>query len=223
VDPPKWIAWSDYRELPEPEMRARAAAFYAEMRRRRSIRRFADRPVPSELIEDCLRTAGTAPSGANCQPWRFVVVTDPAVKRRIRWAAEAVERQFYEKLAGREWLDALAPLGTTPQKPFLETAPYLIAVFAERQGTGPDGRPRKHYYVTESVAIAVGFLLVALHHAGLAALTYTPRPMGFLGEILDRPAHEHPMMIVVTGYPAEDATVPELARKRLEDFVTFFF
>lgn len=206
---------------PPDEMRARAAAFFAEMRRRRSIRDFSDRPVPHAVIESCLRTAGSAPSGANMQPWHFVAVSDPAVKRQIREAAEAEERAFYEKRAGEEWLDALDPLGTGWQKPFLENAPYLIAIFAQVYGLRPDGGRRKHYYVKESVGIAAGFLIAALHHAGLATLTHTPSPMDFLNAILDRPENERPFLLLVTGFPADGASVPDIKRHPLDEIATF--
>jgi len=211
----------DTREYPPDQMAARAAEFAAEMARRRSVRHFSDRPVPRPVIEDCLRAAASAPSGANMQPWRFVVVSDPAVKRQIREAAEAEERAFYERRAGEEWLDALAPLGTDWQKPFLETAPYLIAIFAQSYGLEPDGRKIKHYYVQESVGIATGLLIAALHHTGLATLTHTPSPMAFLSEILARPANERPFLLLVVGYPAPDAHVPDIRRKELSDISTF--
>lgn len=211
----------EFREYAPDDMARRAAEFYAEMRRRRSVRQFADRPVPRAIIEDCLRAAGTAPSGANKQPWHFVAVSDPAVKRRIRLAAEAEEREFYARRASQEWLDDLAPLGTDPHKPFLETAPYLIVIFAQRYGLRPDGSKARHYYVQESVGIATGVLIAALHHAGLATLTHTPSPMDFLAEILGRPANERPFLIVVTGYPADDAVVPAIRKKALDEFATF--
>ena len=214
-----------YREYPVEEMRARAASFHEALRRRRTVRRFSSRPIPREVIEDCLRAAGTAPSGANQQPWHFVVVGDPAVKRRIREAAEKVESEFYDKAAPEAWLAALSPLGTTPEKPFLEEAPWLIAIFARRYTVTPaaTGEEKKvrHYYVSESVGIATGMLITALHNAGLVSLTYTPRPIGFLREILGRPAGDHPFMILVVGYPADDATVPILERKPLDRFTTF--
>jgi iodotyrosine deiodinase len=203
------------------EMRARAEAFFAEMRRRRSIRDFSDEPVPRSVIESCLRTAGSAPSGANMQPWHFVAVSDPAVKREIREAAEAEERAFYEHRATEEWLAALAPLGTGWQKPFLEDAPYLIAIFARTYGLRPDGGREKHYYVKESVGIATGFLIAALHHAGLATLTHTPSPMDFLNAILDRPENERPFLLLVTGYPADGASVPDITRRPLDEITTF--
>ena len=218
---PTFIPLPDYRSYPPAEMAQRAADFYAELRRRRTVRDFSDRPVPREVIETCLRTAGTAPNGANLQPWHFVVVADPAVKRQIRVAAEAEEREFYSSRAPQEWLDALAPLGTDAAKPFLETAPYLIAIFAQSYGLLPDGRKVKHYYVAESVGIATGFLIAALHHAGLATLTHTPSPMGFLNEILQRPPHERPYLLLVVGYPADDAQVPAITKKPLDEIATF--
>jgi iodotyrosine deiodinase len=209
-----------WREYPPAEMEARARAFAAEMQRRRTTRHFSDRPVSRAVIEACLEAASTAPSGAHLQPWHFVVVEDAVLKRRIREAAERAEQEFYAT-APAEWLEALAPLGTDAHKPYLETAPYLIAVFAQRYGHTPEGKRRAHYYVGESVGIASGFLLAALHHAGLVALTHTPNPMSFLSELLERPANERPMMLVVTGYPAEDARVPRLRRKALDEVATF--
>jgi iodotyrosine deiodinase len=211
---------TSYREYPVAEMIARSRAFAADLARRRTVRQFSDRPVPRSVIEACLEAASTAPSGAHLQPWHFVVVSDPGLKRRIREAAERAEREFYAT-APDEWLEALAPLGTDAHKPYLETAPYLIAVFAQRYGLTPEGARRTHYYVMESVGIATGLLLVALHHAGLASLTHTPNPMGFLSEVLERPANERPVMLVVTGYPAADAVVPRLRRKPLEAVATF--
>lgn len=211
---------SRYREYPGAEMEARSRDFAADMQRRRTTRQFSSRPVPRSVIEACLEVAGSAPSGAHLQPWHFVVVTDPGLKRTIRIAAERAEAEFYAT-APSEWLAALAPLGTDAHKPYLETAPYLIAVFAQRYGLTPGGTRRSHYYVNESVGIATGFLLAALHHAGLVALTHTPNPMGFLSEVLERPANERPIMLVVTGYPAPDAVVPRLRRKPLEEIVTF--
>lgn len=217
----KRVPLTSYREYPLEEMRERAASFYEEMRRRRSVRDLSSRPVPRAIIEDCLRAAGTAPSGANMQPWRFVVVSDPAVKRQIRQAAEKEEYEFYRRRAPQEWLNALAPLGTDAQKPFLETAPYLIVILAQRHGVSPDGREVKHYYVTESVGIASGLLITAIHHAGLAALTYTPSRMAFLNEILRRPDYERPFLILVVGYPAEGAKVPDIDKKPLAEIATF--
>ncbi|RME66013.1 MAG: nitroreductase family protein [Caldilineae bacterium] len=202
-------------------MRARAWAFYETMRTRRSIRDFAPDPVPMEVIEACLRTAGSAPSGANMQPWHFVVVTDPDRKRQIRLAAEEEERAFYQQRASEEWLEALAPLGTDAEKPFLETAPCLIAIFAQPYHVDEQGRRHKHYYVAESVGIATGFLIAALHNAGLACLTHTPSPMKFLCDILDRPSYERPFLLLVVGYPAPDARVPAITKKDLPDYATF--
>ena len=194
--------------------------FADDLARRRTVRQFSSRPVPRSVIESCLEAASSAPSGAHVQPWHFVVVSDVGLKRRIREAAEQAEQEFYAT-APKEWLEALAPLGTDAVKPYLETAPYLIAVFAQRYGVAPDRKRRAHYYVMESVGIATGFLLAALHHAGLAALTHTPNPMGFLSRILERPGNERPVMLVVTGYPASDAVVPRLSRKPLEAVSTF--
>lgn len=210
-----------FRELPEEDMVRRAREFAAEAARRRTVRDFADRPVPREVLEEALRAAGTAPSGANMQPWHFVVVQDPAIKRRIREAAETEEREFYERRAPQEWLRALAPFGTDADKPFLETAPALIAVFCQPYRVEPDGTRVKHYYAVESVGLAGGILITALHRAGLATLTHTPSPMGFLGQILGRPKHERAFVLLVVGYPAEDARVPDIRRKALEDYVTW--
>lgn len=211
---------TSYREYPAAEMEARSRAFATDLARRRTVRQFSDRPVPRGVIETCLEAASTAPSGAHLQPWHFVVVSDPSLKRRIREAAEAAEREFYAH-APQDWLDALAPLGTDAHKPYLESAPYLIAVFAQRYGLTAGGRRRTHYYVMESVGIAIGLLLAALHHAGLASLTHTPNPMGFLSDVLERPPNERPVMLVVTGYPAPGAVVPKLRRKPLGAIATF--
>jgi nitroreductase len=210
-----------FREYPMAEMRRRARSFYEEINRRRTVREFDLRPVPREIVEDCLRAAGTAPSGANLQPWHFVAVSDPAVKRRIREAAEAEERIFYQERAPAEWLAALAPLGTDEHKPFLEIAPWLIVTFARQYDIRPDGRRIKHYYVQESVGIAIGTLIAAVHHAGLVSLTHTPSPMRFLNTILGRPSNEKPFLILVVGYPAPDARVPDICRKPLTDIATF--
>ena len=210
-----------YREYPTHEMERRAVAFYADLRRRRTVRDFSTRPVPQVVIEDCLRAAGSAPSGANLQPWYFVVVADADLKARIRRAAEDEEREFYARRAPQEWLDALAPLGTDEHKPFLEAAPYLIAIFTQSHGRLDDGRSVKHYYAQESVGIATGFLIAALHNAGLATLTHTPSPMRFLNELLGRPTHERPFLLLVVGYPAEGATVPRITKKPLDEIATF--
>jgi len=212
-----------YPERPLDEMRRRVSDFYAEIRRRRTVRDFSPRAVPRDILEQALLAAGTAPSGANMQPWHFVVVGDPDLKRRIRAGAEVEERAFYHGRAPREWLEALAPLGTDEHKPFLETAPYLIVVFAMSYGVLSDGRKVKNYYVQESVGIAVGLLITALHHAGLATLTHTPSPMGFLNRLLGRPANERPYLVLVTGFPAEGARVPVAGgkKKALREIATF--
>jgi iodotyrosine deiodinase len=197
----------------EEQGRERVREFHADLSRRRTIREFSDRPVPMDLIETAIATAATAPSGANVQPWRFVVVTDPERKRRLREAAEAEEREFYQRRASQEWLEALAPLGTDWHKPFLQTAPAVIVVFEVHKG--PE-TPRP-YYVKESVGIAVGFLLAALHRAGLATLTHTPSPMRFLTEVCERPPEERAFVVIPAGYPAEDATVPDIRRKPLPE------
>ncbi|MDM4777888.1 nitroreductase family protein [Micromonospora sp. b486] len=201
--------------MPADEALARARAFAANLSARRSIRQFADRPIPEGVIEEAVRAAGSAPSGANLQPWRFVVVTDPGVRRALREAAEAEERDFYRRRVSDEWRDALAPLGTDWRKPFLETAPGLIVVFEVHKG--PESP--KPYYVKESVGIAVGFLLAALHHAGLASLTHTPSPMRFLNDILDRPREERGYVVIPVGYPAADAEVPAIDRKPLDEIL----
>ncbi len=202
-------------------MQERSEAFYQEMRRRRTVREFSTREVPREIIERCLLTAGSAVSGANMQPWQFVVIQDAELKHRIRIAAEKEEKAFYEGKAPREWLEALAPLGTDSNKPFLENAPYLIAIFQQRFGVLPDGSKVKHYYATESVGIATGLLISAIHHAGLASLTHTPSPMGFLNEILGRPKSERPFLLLVIGYPDENARVPDIGKKSLAEIATF--
>ena len=183
-----------------------------ELSKRRTVRDFAPDPVPAEVIEAAIRAAATSPSGANQQPWHFCLIDRGPLRAQIRAAAEAEERAFYAERAGAEWLDALAPLGTDWQKPFLETAPWLIAVFAERYGRATGGRRIKHYYVSESVGIATGLLIATLHHAGLATLTHTPSPMGFLGRLCGRPANEKPFLLLVAGYPASDARTPAAAR-----------
>lgn len=210
-----------YVEYPVEEMKERAAHFRREMQRRRTVRDFSDRPVPREIIEECLLTAGSAPSGANLQPWHFVVVSDPKVKREIRVAAEQEEREFYHRRAPQEWLDALTAIGTDEYKPFLEGAPYLIAIFGRNHSHLPDGRRVKNYFVNESVGIATGLLIAAVHHAGLVCLTHTPSPMGFLNEILHMPPDAKPFLILVVGYPAQDAHVPEITKKSLEEIATF--
>jgi len=210
-----------YREYPVDEMRQRLKDFYADIDRRRTVREFSDRPVPIDIIETALKAANTAPSGANLQPWHFVVVSGPETKRKIRQAAETEEREFYEHRASEEWLAALEPLGTDADKPFLEAAPYLVAVFLQKFGELPDGRKVKHYYPAESTGLATGILITALHRAGLATLTHTPSPMKFLNEILNRPKSERPFLLLVVGYPADDARVPDIKRKSLHEFSSF--
>ncbi|MBM3556003.1 MAG: nitroreductase family protein [Alphaproteobacteria bacterium] len=211
---PRFEPFTDFRTYPETEMIGRATAFHEEIRRRRTVRDFSDRPVPKAVIEAALRAAGTAPSGANQQPWFFSVITDPALKNKIRVAAEAEEREFYAGRASAEWLAALEPLGTDADKPFLETAPVLIAIFAQRHGRDAQGRKIKHYYVPESVGLATGFLIAALHHAGLATLTHTPSPMNFLNGLCGRPDNEKPYILLVVGYPAADCRTPIAARRK---------
>ena len=215
------IPLPDYREYPVEEMRQRLNDFYTEVNRRRTVREFSDRPVPRDIIETALMAANTAPSGANLQPWHFVAVSGAETKQKIRDAAEIEEREFYEHRATPEWLAALEPIGTDSNKPFLETAPYLIAVFLQKFGVLEDGRKVKHYYPTESTGLATGILITALHQAGLVCLTHTPSPMKFLNEILDRPKSERPFLLLVTGYPADDAEVPDINRKSLEEFTSF--
>jgi len=203
----------------DAEMRADAQAFFEQMQSRRTVRDFSADPVDPEIIRLAVSTAGTAPSGANQQPWRFVAISDPETKRAIRLAAEEEERAFYNGRAGEEWLDALAALGTDPEKPFLETAPWLIAIFAQRWGVDADGRKIKHYYVPESVSIAIGLLIASLHSAGLATLTHTPSPMGFLNQICGRPDNEKPLILLVVGHPAENSRVPAISRKDIDDIL----
>ena len=205
------------------ELLTRAVAFHQSMARRRTVRDYADRDVPREVIESAIAAAATAPSGANLQPWHFVAVgrDDMALRNRIRVEAEEEEREFYANRAPQEWLEALAPLGTDWRKPFLEVAPWLVAVFVKPFSHYADGRVMKHYYAVESVGIATGFLIAALHQAGLATLTHTPSPMGFLNTLLDRPSHERPFLLLVVGYPAHDAQVPDITRKPLADVLSF--
>jgi nitroreductase len=214
----------DHIDLSTEEMAARARAFLNEVKRRHSIRQFAPDPVPRAIVEDCIAAAGRAPSGANQQPWHFALVGDPETKRKIRAAAEREERAFYAGKASGEWLRALAPLGTDENKPYLEIAPWLICVFAQRRGGPEPGDDHKTYYMNESVGIACGFLIAALHHAGLATLTHTPNPMTFLNEVLNRPLSEKAYMIIVAGRPGADARVPEhaLKKKALADIMSAF-
>ncbi len=207
--------------LDAAERTARARDFADRMATRRTVRDFAATAVPQALIAEALRAAGSAPSGANQQPWRFVAVQDAVIKRQIREAAEEEERQFYQQRAPQEWLDALAPLGTDANKPFLETAPWLIAVFYERFGLDAEGNKHKRYYPHESVGLACGLLIAALHQAGLATLTHTPSPMGFLNQILGRPKNEMPYLLLVVGHPAKDCRVPAIQRLPLESYAQF--
>jgi nitroreductase len=217
-------ALGDYQAAGADDMQARSRRFFEIMARRHTIRDFRPDPVPFPVIADCIATAGRAPSGANHQPWHFVAIGDPALKARIRVAAEEEERAFYESRAGDEWLEALAPLGTDADKSFLEIAPWLIAVFAQRRGGPEKGDDKKNYYINESVGIACGFLIAALHQAGLGTLTHTPNPMGFLSDALGRPANEKPVLLVVCGYPQADAKVPlhALKKKPLDEIMTAF-
>ena len=210
----------DFQEFTGEDMQSRSETFLNEMSKRRSIRTFSDRSVPIEIIYNCIQTAASAPSGANKQPWQFVVVKDPAVKAKIRQAAELEEKEFYRHRATKEWLEDLNQFGTDWHKPFLDIAPYLIVVFKQAYDIKDDGSQRKNYYVNESVGIASGFLLAALHHAGLATLTHTPSPMNFLGEILNRASNEKAFLLIPVGYPAADTTVPELIKKPLEEVST---
>ncbi len=214
----------DRSDMTDAEMATAAESFYDVMRKRHTVRDYCDRTVPRAVIESCIRTAGTAPSGANHQPWHFVAVSDPGLKQRIREEAEEEERRFYAGGAGDEWIKALEPIGTNDVKEHLTVAPWLIVVFAQRWGQFDDGTRYKNYYVPESVNIATGFLLAALHHAGLSTLTHTPNPMRFLNDALNRPASEKPTMIIAVGHPAADATVPSVAKlkKPLEDISSFF-
>ncbi|HEY5610937.1 MAG TPA: nitroreductase family protein [Thermoanaerobaculia bacterium] len=218
---PEFRPLSSYVEYPADQMRLRARAFREEMQRRRTVRSFSSRPVPREVIEECILAAASAPSGANLQPWHFAVVTDAALKREIRVEAEKEEHEFYHRRAPREWLDALAVLGTDEHKPFLEEAPTLIVIFAQSYGLLGDGRKVKNYYVAESVGIATGLLIAAVHHAGLVSLTHTPSPMGFLNKLLHRPDNEKPYLILVVGYPSEDAVVPVIGKKSLAEIADF--
>ena len=212
----------DHRRLPPEESARRARRFYEEMRRRRTTRHFSTEPVPRAWIEDAVRTAGTAPSGAHQQPWTFVVVGDPALKRRIREAAEREEHANYHGRMPGEWLEALAPLGTDEHKPHLADAPWVVVLFRQAHGVNPDGTPRTHYYTQESCGIAAGLFLASVHHMGLVSLTHTPSPMAFLADLLGRPANERAMLVVPVGYPAADARVPDLARKPLDEIAVFF-
>jgi iodotyrosine deiodinase len=218
---PEYVPHVQYREYAPNVMQQRAGDFYRELKRRRTVREFSSKPVPDGVIENCIKAGGTAPSGANQQPWHFVTVRDPEIKHFIREAAEKEERAFYANRAPDAWLKALSDLGTHAQKPFLDRAPCLIAIFAQKYGIGADGNKTKHYYVKESVGIATGLIIAALHHAGLVSLTYTPSPMDFLNTLLNRPSNEKAFMILVAGYPKKDVTVPNISKKPLEEIATF--
>ena len=211
------LAALNFVELPESEMLTRANTYNSELQKRRTVRDFSNKPVSIEIIKTCLLAAGSAPSGANKQPWKFVVVTDPMLKTKIRYAAELVEQEFYEEKAPKEWINALTPLGTDKHKPFLEEAPVLIVIFEEKFAVLSNGEKSKNYYTHESVGIATGILISAIHKSGLVSLTHTPSPMSFLNKILDRPATERPFLILVVGYPKEGACVPAIKRKPLEE------
>ncbi|MBA3385716.1 MAG: nitroreductase family protein [Chthoniobacterales bacterium] len=221
MNDPRFVPAPAIERRSDDELLERAREFYVAMQRRRTVRDFSSRTVPREIIDYCIRAAGTAPNGANLQPWHFVAVSDSAVKREIRVAAEEEEKDFYEERAPAAWLEALAPLGTDSRKPFLEIAPWLIAIFAQPFRILPDGTRSKTYYAIESVGIATGILITAVHSCGLAALTHTPSPMGFLNRILGRPSHEKPFLLLVVGHPAEGALVPDISRKPLAEISSF--
>ena len=218
----KFIPLPHKTNYSDEEMLKQSKEFNQLLQKRRTVRDYSNKPVAKEVIENCIKAAGSAPSGANMQPWHFVAISNAEIKSKIRQAAEKEEQEFYEHRASEEWLKALEPLGTDTNKPFLETAPWLIAVFLERYGVDAEGNRIKHYYTPESVGLACGMLITALHNCGLATLTHTPSPMGFLKEILNRPDNERPYLLIVCGHPAEDAKVPDIHRKPLEDIATFF-
>jgi nitroreductase len=215
------IPLPDYKEYTVEEMLERSQLFFDDLLRRRTVRDFSDRKIPKQVIDNCISAANSAPSGANKQPWHFVVVSNPLIKKKLRVAAEEEEREFYSTRAPQEWLDALAPFGTDSNKPFLETAPYLIAIFSKSYDLLEDGAKLKTYYASESTGIATGFLINAIHNAGLVCLTHTPSPMKFLNVILGRPQNEKPFLLLVVGYPAKNATVPDIIKKELKDVSTY--
>ncbi|CAN5680762.1 nitroreductase family protein [soil metagenome] len=221
MNKPSFKPYDSYIELSEQEMKMRAEKFKEDMQRRRTVRNFSDRPVPKEIIENAIKAAGTAPNGANMQPWHFAVIGSAEMKKKIRIAAEEEEQEFYNNRAPEDWLEALQPFGTDEKKPFLETAPYLIAIFSQSYGITESGEKEKHYYVKESVGIATGMLITALHMSGLATLTHTPSPMGFLNELLDRPKNEKPFLLLVVGYPGDDVEVPDIQKKSLDEISSF--
>jgi iodotyrosine deiodinase len=212
----------EYTPISAEESAERSRQFFELCSRRRTVRDYSDADVSREVIEHCVRTARTAPSGANQQPWHFVLIQDPTVKQQIRTAAETEEREFYQNRAPDEWLRALEPFGTNADKPFLEVAPWLIAVFCQRYRVAPDGLKTRHYYATESVGIATGLLITAIHNAGLCSLTHTPSPMGFLNQVLGRPENERPCVLLAVGYPANDIHVPDIQRKNLSEIATWY-
>ena len=218
---PKFIPLTSYKIISDKEMLKRSKEFYADIIKRRTVRDFSDKPVQKGVIDNCILAAGTAPSGANLQPWHFVVVSDPKIKKQIRLSAEEEEKEFYSKRAPKEWLDALLPLGTDEHKPFLEEAPFLIAIFSKSFDVLPDGRKVKQYYSQESVGIACGLLITAVHNAGLVSLTHTPSPMSFLNRILERPNNERPFLLLVVGYPKEGTKVPDIKKKPLKEIATY--
>ncbi len=221
MNKPMLIPYSEFIKYSEDEMVIRSEKFLETMKRRRTIREFSEKSFPKKIIENCIMTAATAPNGANLQPWHFVLVSDKNIKKKIRIAAEEEEKLFYSQRAPKEWLDALTPLGTDENKPFLETAPYLITIFLKKYDVLPDGRQVKNYYTSESVGIATGILITAIHNAGLVSLTHTPSPMNFLNDILNRPVNEKPYLILVVGLPAEGAKVPDITKKPLNDILEF--
>ena len=216
-----FIPLKDYQEFSESDMIEKSKQFYDQIKTRRTVRDFSDKTISKEVIENCLKAAGTAPSGANLQPWHFVVVSKPEIKKKIRIAAEEEEKEFYTNRAPKDWLEALTPLGTDESKPFLETAPYLIAIFYKSYDILPDGKQIKQYYAIESTGIATGLLITAIHNAGLVSLTHTPSPMKFLNDILDRPKNERPFLLLVVGYPSNDAKVPDIKKKSLQEIASF--
>ncbi|GAB5410372.1 MAG: nitroreductase family protein [Balneolaceae bacterium] len=217
----KFVPLTTYKEYSPNEMKERADSFYEMIKSRRTVREFSDRPIDREIIEKCILAAGTAPNGANKQPWHFAVVSDPEIKSKIREAAEEEEREFYHRRAPEDWLEDLHPFGTDEHKPFLEKAPYLIGIFAQSYHLDENDEKEKHYYVKESVGIATGMLITALHNAGLATLTHTPSPMGFLNEIMQRPTHEKAFLLLVVGYPEKGVQVPDITKKSLDEVSSF--
>ena len=217
----KFYPLKDYQEFSESEMIEKSRKFYEQIKTRRTVRAFSNKPVSKQVIENCIRAAGTAPSGANLQPWHFAVVSSPEIKKKIRIAAEEEEKEFYANRVPKEWLEALEPLGTDENKPFLETAPYLIAIFSRSYDLLPGGKQVKQYYAMESTGIATGILITAIHNAGLVSLTHTPSPMNFLNEILGRPKNERPFLLLVVGYPSNDAKVPDIKKKSLQEIASF--